>query len=304
MNKILKRFGFHPTLISLKTRNTTNNNFLKKFLNRKEIGNYYTDLSESDYDYLIVNSDQVWAYNFRYILEVGFLSFARNWNVTKIIYAASTGFPYMTRSSKIINSAKSLIKQFSDISIREKNSVEIVYKNLGIKPTVLLDPTFLLSKNDYLEIIKHNKINMDIKKNYLCSYILDKSPTIQDYIKNASFELKYKIKHIELGVDEFIEKFIFSINICKLMITDSYHGTIFSIIFNLPFVTFINTKRGNIRFLSLNQTFQLRDRFIKPKIFNKKEIEILTKKPDINMTNFNILKEKSFRFLKKKFKNC
>ena len=298
MNVILKNFGLHPTLISLKIGKKTNNNFLKKYLNIREITNYYTDLNESDYDYLIVNSDQVWAYNFPYILEVGFLSFARYWNITKFIYAASTGFEYWTNSTSIINSAKLLIKQFSGISIRENNSIKMIYTYLGIRPKVVLDPTFLLSKNDYLEIIKDYKIDMNLTQNYLCSYILDKSQIINDYIKNVSNELKYKIKNIELGVKEFIEKFIFSINICNVMITDSYHGTVFSIIFNKPFLTFINSNRGNIRFFSLNKTFQLSDRFIYPKNFNKIDIEILTKKPDINITLFNILKKNSIQFLK------
>ena len=205
----------------------------------------------------------------------------------------------MTNSTQIINSAKSLIKQFSGISVRENNSVEIIYKNLGIRPIVLLDPTLLLSKNDYLEIIKDIKIDMNRNQNYLCSYILDKSQMIEDYIKNVSIYLNYTIKHIELDVEEFIEKFIFSINICKLMITDSYHGTVFSIIFNKPFLTFINNNRCNIRFISLKQTFQLGNRFIYPQIFNETEIDILTKQPDIDLTNFNILKKNSVKFIKK-----
>ena len=299
MNIILKNFGFHPTLISLNIGKRVNNNFLKKYLKIKEIRSYYNDLNESDYDYLIVNSDQVWAYNFIYILEVGFLSFAKNWNITKIIYAASLGYANWTNSEKIINSAKLLLNQFSGISIREQSSIEVINKNLGTKPIFLLDPTFLLDKNDYLKIIKDYKSNIDPTKNYICSYILDKSQIIQDYIRNVSMTLNYKITHIELGVEEFIEKFINSINICKLIITDSYHGTIFSIIFKKPFLTFINTNRGNIRFFSLEQTFNLTDRFIYPKKFNKKDIDILTKIPDINYSNFNLLKQRSISFLKK-----
>ena len=81
-------------------------------------------------------------------MEIGFLSFARFWNITKFIYAASTGYSYWTNSTNIINSAKLLIKQFSGISIREKNSLEMIKKYLGIEPIVVLDPTFLLDKND------------------------------------------------------------------------------------------------------------------------------------------------------------
>jgi len=299
MNFLLKSYGFQPTLISFKVGNTTNNNFLKKFIKIKEIENYYTDLNESDYDLLIVNSDQVWAYNFPFILEVGFLSFSRYWNVKKFIYAASTGYSNWISSNKIINSAKILIKQFSGVSVREYNSIEIIKKYLGIEPIFVLDPTFLLDSNDYLEIIKDYKIDFDSSKNYLCSYILDESQIIQDYIKNISFSYNYKIKRIDIDVDEFVEKFIASINICKLMITDSYHGTVFSIIFKKPFITFINNKRGNIRFFSLNQTLNLGNRFIDKNNFSKIDNDVFSKFPNINKTNFNILKERSILFLRK-----
>lgn len=299
MNFLLKSYGFQPTLISLKVGNETNNNFLKKFIKIKEIENYYTDLNEKDYDLLIVNSDQVWAYNFPYILEIGFLSFSKYWNITKFIYAASTGYSDWISDKKIIDSAKILIKQFSGISVREYNSIEIIKKYLGIEPIFVLDPTFLLEPNDYLEIIKDYKIDFDSSKNYLCSYILDESQIIQDYIKNISSNYNYEIKQIDINVKEFVEKFISSINICKLMITDSYHGTVFSIIFKKPFITFINNKRGNIRFFSLNQTLNLGNRFIDKNEFIKIDNDVLTKFPNINTTNFDILKERSILFLKK-----
>lgn len=247
----------------------------------------------------MVNSDQVWAYNFPYILEIGFLSFSYYWNITKFIYAASTGYSNWISSKKIINSAQMLIKQFSGISIREHNSIEIIKKYLGIEPFLVLDPTFLLDPGDYLEIIKDYKIDFDISKNYLCSYILDESLIIQDYIKNISFSYNYKIKQIDVGVDEFVEMFLSSINICKLMITDSYHGTVFSIIFKKPFITFINNKRGNIRFFSLNQTLNLGNRFIYKNNLSKIDNDVLTKFPNINKTNFDILKERSILFLRK-----
>ncbi len=83
------------------------------------------------------------------------------------------------------------------------------------------------------------------------------------------------------------------------MITDSYHGTVFSIIFKKPFITFINNKRGNIRFFSLNQTLNLGNRFIDKNEFIKIDNDVLTKFPNINTTNFDILKERSILFLKK-----
>lgn len=298
MNFFLKKIGFNPVLVSLEELKNVNIDFLKKYLEIKEIKNYYTDLNQSDFDFLIVNSDQVWAYNYKRIFEVGFLSFAKNWNITKIVYAASLAYGNWILSKKSINFAKELVKQFSGISLREQNSIELINRYLGIKPILVLDPTFLIDKNDYLEIIKDFNNEIDINKEYLCSYILDKSFHKKAYIKKVISELKYKLITIRLGIKDFIQKFIFSINICKSIITDSYHGTVFSIIFNKPFITFINTKRGNVRFFSLKNIFKLDNRFIYPNRIKSIDIQMLRKNPNINKTNFNILKKRSIQFLK------
>ena len=152
MNIILKRYGFKPILITLKgeKKRKININFLKKFIKIKQINNYYTDINENDFDFLIVNSDQVWSYTFYYILEIGFLSFAKTWNITKFIYGASIGHDHWTNSTKIINSVKNLINQFSGISVREIKGGEIMNKYYGIKPLLVLDPTLLINKNDFL----------------------------------------------------------------------------------------------------------------------------------------------------------
>lgn len=297
MDVVLKKYGFNPILISLKEVSNVNMNFLKKYVNIKEIKSYITDLNESDYDFLVVNSDQVWAYNFKRLIQVGFLSFAKKWNITKFVYAASLGFDHWTSSEEIIKSAKILVKQFSGISVREQNSIGIIDKNLGVKPVLVLDPTMLLNKADYLNIINNFKIDIDTNRDYLCSYLLDYSKIKQDYIKNISKELNYTIITIKINVENFIEEFIYHYNICKSIITDSFHGTVFSIIFNKPFIAFINNFRGNERFFSLNQTFHLNNRFIYPKQFNKNETVLLKNELNINMTDFNILKDKSIKYL-------
>ena len=293
----LKKIGFIPTLISIKTK--VNIYFLRKKLNIKEIQNYYLDLNEKDFDILIVNSDQCWSYQFRNILEIGFLSFAKDWNIPKFVYAASLGHNSWNVSKKIINSAKKLVKQFSGISVREYSSIEIIKRNLGIKPYFVLDPTLLLNKFDYLKILVNYNSDIDINENYLVVYILDNSTLIQDFVENIGKKLNYRILYISSKGENYIEKFIFTFNISKAIITDSFHGTIFSIIFNKPFMTFINSRRGLARFTSLNQTFQLYNRLIFPKKYKMKDLDILKTNPNFNQTRFNFLKMKSLNFLKK-----
>lgn len=299
MDVLLKRFGFNSTLISIKTKKNIHINFLKKYLNIKEIKNFYTDIKKNDYDFIIVDSDQVWSYCFKYILEVGFLSFAKNWDIKKIVYGASLGYEHWNVSRKIINSAQKLIKQFSGVSVREEQSIETINKFLGIRPQFVLDPTFLLEKDDYLKIVRDFKTNLNINKDYLCVYILDKSTTKSNYINRVSKLLNYSVIDIQVRGKDFIENFIYSINISKSVITDSFHGTVFSIIFNKPFLTFINKKRGKIRFDSLGKIFNIENRFIYPKKFEMSELNNFIMNPAINITNFNNLKEKSMDFLKK-----
>ena len=139
--------GFNPILITLKSE--CNSYFLGKYLNLKEITNYNTELSENEYDILMVNSDQCWSYTFKNILSIGFLSFAINWKIPKFVYAASLGHDSWNVSNDIISSAKSLVKQFTGISVREETSIEIIKKKLGVEPYFVLDPTLLLNKSDY-----------------------------------------------------------------------------------------------------------------------------------------------------------
>lgn len=297
---LLKSLGFKPTLISLKQN--INIYFLRKYLNIKEINNYYTDLNESDYDFLVVNSDQVWSCYYKYLLEVGFLSFAYNWNVSKFVYAASLGHDVWEVSKKVLLNAKKLVKQFTGISVREQKSVNLIKNYLGIEPNFVLDPTFLIDKNEYLKLIKNFKIDLDLKKNYLCAYILDKNDLTLNFINKASNFLNYTTIYVECEVDNYIEKFFYHYNLCQSIITDSFHGTVFSIIFNKPFITFINKRRGSARFSSLNTTFQIYNRIIYPRTFNYNDTDILTKSPNINITEFNRLKENSLKYIKKNLK--
>ena len=124
---LLKSLGFQPKLVSLKTQ--INIYFLKQNLNLREISNYSEDIHENNYDFFVVNSDQVWSCFYNRLLKVGFLSFTNNWNVSKFVYATSLGYDIWSVSEKAINSTKKLVKQFSGISVREQNSIKIIQKN-------------------------------------------------------------------------------------------------------------------------------------------------------------------------------
>ena len=97
----------------------------------------------------------------------------------------------------------------------------------------------------------------------------------------------------------YIEDFIKCIYTSKAVITDSYHGTIFSIIFEKPFISFINNYRGNTRFKTIRYIFNAYNRIISTKSSIKNKMKLLTKKFIINKKVFEHFKNKSLLFLKK-----
>ena len=128
---------------------------------------------------------------------------------------------------------------------------------------------------------------------------MDKNILIEKLIRDASQSFKYKVYKINLYKEKFIEKFIFCINNSNAVITDSFHGTIFSIIFKKPFITYINEERGRGRFISLKKIFNLGRRIVDQKNFRKINFNLLKKPLNINQTLLNYLINKSINFLKK-----
>jgi len=301
----LKEFGFDPTIIALPSKHDIY--FLKKHLKLKMIKTKFkfSDLSEKDYDILMVNSDQTWngdEKDFITILNVGYLKFAENWTIPRFVYGASLGDNYWKFSSKFDNIARKLLKKFSGVSVREIGSIEIVEKHLGVHPELVLDPTLIIDKNYYLDLIKDFKNNFNLKGRFICVYQLDKNIQIENLVRDASKSFRYKIYKINLHKELFVEKFIFCINNSNAVITDSFHGTIFSIIFKKPFITYINKKRGSGRFTSLIKIFNLGQRILDQKNFKKININLLKTPLKINQTLLNFLKNKSINFLKTNLK--
>ena len=171
-------------------------------------------------------------------------------------------------------------------------------EHLGIKATFVLDPTFLLEKSYYLELIKNYKRDFDFSKKYIMIYQLDKNLIIRKLINDAVNKLNFTIYEVSHQDEYYVENFLFAMNISQAVITDSYHGSVFSIIFNKPFISFINYRRGGQRFVSLKDTFNLNDRIIDFKN-SRLNINLLTEPLNINQTRLEELKNISFNFLKK-----
>lgn len=298
---ILEKLGYKPYIIG-----THWNNFNIQFINQTTnlviIHKDFSEVKENDYDILMVNSDQTWRKFDKYFLDYGFLRFSKNWKINKFIYGASLGYDDWQLTTSDEKAAKDLLKNFTEISVREVDSIDLVKKHFGITPTLVLDPTLLIDKKYYLDIIKDYQGNVTMKNKYLFVYSVYNSEILLNAVKNASRMFNYETYYYQLNNKSSIQDFIYYIVNSEACITNSFHGTIFSIIFNKPFLTIYHSFNAKERFKSLGNLFEIKDRLIEngkaPNYFQ------LIKPLNINYKLLNELKVKSINFIKKNLGKC
>ena len=176
------------------------------------------------------------------------------------------------------------MNKFTGLSFREEGTVKLLEEHLGLKSVSVLDPT----KPDY-----------DLKEKFIFVYQLDQNPLLVNTIEKASEKLNMKIYNLSLYKNDYIESFIYGIFKIQAIIIDSFHGTIFSIIFKKPFLSFSNPKRGKARFDSLKKLFSLNNRIKYSEENTNININLLLEPLNIDQTKFNKLKQFSINYLKK-----
>lgn len=239
-----------------------------------------------DFDAIIVGSDQVWRYKYlgKSILEFFLCSFPSV--KYKLSYAASFGTDNWEMPQNITNKCQKLIAEFDGVSVREDSGILLCEKYLNTTAVHVLDPTLLLSKNQYVELIDNAKT---VKyNNIVMTYILDKTLEKREMIEYVSNRLKLSpieilpsFKYSDVGhqclescIVPPIEEWLRGFMDAEFVVTDSFHGTVFSIIFNKPFVVIGNENRGLSRMSSLLRLFGLEERLIS----SKNEIDMLLSK--------------------------
>lgn len=249
---------------------------------------------------LIVGSDQVWRPGYSTSVSTYFLDFLKQEeDIKKISYAASFGLDSWIFTKKQTQELGELLRKFDAISVREDSAVALCWTYWGINPSWLLDPTLLLDKTDYMKVCD---LIPACKEKHLMVYILDsnidKDRIIQEIseLKNLPIhKVMAKNKYWNVGssgikdcivppISEWIDGFMNA----GFVVTDSFHGMAFSIIFEKPFICIGNETRGMARFTSLLKLLGLEDRLIdsvdnlKPEVINC----------DIDYSRVNALREK------------
>lgn len=230
------------------------------------------------YDAYIVGSDQIWRFSyFKLDIPFAYLNFVKDPNALKIAYASSFGVEKWQYPKFLETKCSKLAKRFDAISVREDIGVDFCKKFLGVEAFHVLDPTMLLEAQNYIDIINSDLSRGFIKQiksdNILFSYILDESSDKTNFITKCANILGLKVHSImpqpDMGGNK-IEQCIFppvsawlqGFQKSKFVITDSFHGIVFSIIFNKSFIAIANKKRGIARFYSILKLFKLESRLI------------------------------------------
>ncbi len=229
------------------------------------------------FDYFVCGSDQVWNPSFDFISDNEYLTFARP--EQKIAYAASFGVSEMSKEQ--LKNLGEKIGDYRAISVREDAGAELVKKASGKDAKVLLDPTMMLSKEDWLSIAEKPKFMPE--KKYILTYFLGQklSETKQKLMELAR-ENDYKIIDLwDINKKKYFlttpEEFVYLIANCSLMCTDSFHGSVFSILTGVPFLVQTrkdNAKNMNSRLETLLDKMQLTSRLMKADMTERDIFEI------------------------------
>lgn len=285
---------------------------LKAFVNIYLIENLLTirngysarRLCAKRFDAYIVGSDQTWRPKYVYDIYYYFLDFVpESEKVKRIAYAPSFGTAEWEYSQKQERKCRILASRFNAISVRESDGVKLCKDHLGIEAQHVLDPTLLLEMTDYLSmidsIIEESPFIayslLDDKKEY--DIILNKLSSLYNLpLKRINSNVncrKCKDDYIEPGIKEWLSH----IYNARFVVTDSFHATVFSIIFNVPFVTIANPQRGLSRLRSLLEMTGLSNRMVVP---SKENIdELINEDIDWDIINRRVADErkKSMDFL-------
>ena len=243
--------------------------FEKKYLNLTDELYYKEDLTRicNEYDYVITGSDQVWNYAITDTDSTYMLNFVEDSN-KKISYAASFGVAQIPDELKVWY--KNLLQDFKAISVREKHGQKILKEICNRDITVTLDPTLLLDKYEWGNFC----YNFKERTKYILVYSLRNSNLLNSMAKNLKIETGYDVIVLNprvrymytkdsraiVGPEEFVNLFFNA----EYVLTDSFHGTAFSINFNKKFLCELNTDKNNVnsRLESLFDLLNLKNRTI------------------------------------------
>lgn len=270
--KVNKKKAYHNVNVSSEKKSQCFSNFRQQHLHRSKIYHTITKNDELQYDAYIVGSDVVWKPE-RILseeAEIYFLNFTEGQVCRRISYAASLMTDDKNLLEQIKNKLEIYIQKFDYVSLRERSLipfVEEVYK----KPiSCCIDPTLLLTASDYNKLIPV-ELNNSLNEDYIYYYVFEDNDTayklVNEYSKRLNLPVvcqcvsPHKINRLlDFSCNDGPIEFLNHIKHAKFVITDSFHGTIFSIIYKKNFIT-LSRGRFSVRMNDLLKELDLLDHY-------------------------------------------
>lgn len=248
-------------------------NLTALFTSDVQVNKHFKD---NQYDLIVIGSDQVWRPKYSPSIGNFFCDFfgSEKKTVPCISYAASFGVDNWEFANEETLKCKQLINNFDAVTVREDAAVNLCKTYLNVDAKRVVDPTLLLAPEDYSSLIPVQKENRFANK--VVAYVLDPEKSKQNIaqlvaktlgkdVAQIMPEKKSAIQRIlSVNPEQYppVEDWLLAFKSASFVVTDSFHGCIFSILFNKPFIAVGNVKRGLARFETLLKMFNLQDRLI------------------------------------------
>lgn len=290
------------------------NKFTNRYINPRSERCYTTEQLRQEVDLLkldaiIVGSDQVWRPYYSPCQSNYFLDFLpHDSQIKRISYAASFGgADWNEWSYKLTEQCAGLLQKFDAVSVRELSGIRLCKEHFDVEAVQVLDPTLLLDKEDYLAVINKPLQN----RGTLFNYVLDRSYEKQYIIQKIATQTQKKpfdsmpelddsvynlYGDIEKAVYPPVENWLSAFVEAEMVVTDSFHGTVFSIINNKPFWVIGNEGRGMARFETLLSIFGLENRLMSIKTLDETDFNAPIDWDKVNAKKAEMQKE-SLEFL-------
>lgn len=263
------------------------------------------------YDAFVVGSDQVWRPNYVPNIYNYYLDFVDN-DLIKVSYAASFGTDAWEYTQEESAKCKELLQSFTSVSVREDSAVKLCESKYNVTASHVVDPTMLIPKEHYVELINKYENEPKTEKG-LFTYILDENEEAKKIIDKVArakgltafrvmpkpFDGDFSYKKEEYIFPQ-LTKWLKAINDAEFIIADSFHGSVFAILFNKPFIAIGNVKRGLSRFTSLFKMFGLESRLI----LNINDLDDAKINEEIDWKSVNEILHKEINTSTDFLKNC
>lgn len=284
--------------------------FKQKYYRKFSVENYGYDslrINAKQYSSVVVGSDQLWTpgglatnfYNLMFVPD----------EINKVSYATSFGVSKIPKYQ--ITRTREYLERINHLSVREIQGAQIIEEITGRKAKVVVDPTLLLTRNEWDELIPRNRI---LAKKYILCYFLGSNPVHREIayqlkektgytIVSTPFLDSFVFEDIEFGDNQLFDvgpdDFVNLIRNAEYILTDSFHGSVFSILNHKQFLVFdrfsSGTQSRNSRIDSLCSLLCLENRRYKKDVFKEMIEPIDYKAVDERL---GALREDSLNFLK------